>query len=197
MRKKLLASAAMVLLPGFATASSFADDPKPSRPNAEELRKIHGEHCLNRSARVAGDVAYLETRLKLTDAQRAAWTKWHDIALANAKSEERQCLAMPPRPAKADGPPSIVERRAFMQKMLAAKLETLETSQPALEALYRVLDDDQKDVLDRGGEFDGLPGFEGRPRHGFMRVMASGPRMMMGRGGPDDFGCPDAPPIEQ
>ncbi|MFZ2468231.1 MAG: Spy/CpxP family protein refolding chaperone, partial [Parvibaculum sedimenti] len=141
MRNKLLTGAATALLfVGLFAAPSFAEDTKPPRPAAADMQKFAKERCSEHSARIAGGLAYLEARLKPTAAQLPAWNKWRDITLANAKAAEQACSERPFPTKGKDGAPTIIERRAFMVKMLTLKLDAIKASQPALETLYQSLD---------------------------------------------------------
>lgn len=192
MRNKLLLGAATALLAvGIYAAPSMADDKKPAHPSAATMQQMLKDRCAERSARIAGGVAYLEARLKPTAAQLPAWNKWRDITLTNARNAEQACTERPV-PAK-DSFPTIVERRAFMLKMLSMRVDALKASQPALEALYQSLDAGQKEILDRHGEIDMREPFARgpRPEH---RPMLKDRQRMMDDDGPDGPEGPDAPP---
>jgi hypothetical protein len=162
MRKIILAGA--VLLTTAIGASSFAMADKTASASPEQMQQRHASMCSDRTARETGRLAYLEAKLKPTSAQTAAWTKYRDAVAAQAKVAEQNCLA---RPARTPGGerPSIVERQAMMQKGLEARLASLKATQPALQALYATLNDDQKQVLDRQG-FEGRRHFANWRGHG-------------------------------
>lgn len=192
MRNKLLmGGAAALLCVGLFAIPSYAEDTKPPRPSAAEMQKFTKDRCAERSARVAGGLAYLEARLKPSTAQLPLWTKWRDTTLANARTTEQACLERPLPLGGKDGAPTIVERRAFMQKMLTLKLDSMKASQPALEALYQSLDADQKEILNRFGDFEMRPPFGRGPRAEHRGMLKGSPRMMMDDEAPDE---PDAPP---
>ncbi|MEN6543648.1 Spy/CpxP family protein refolding chaperone [Parvibaculum sp.] len=192
MRNKLLTGGAAALLcVGLFAMPSYAEDTKPPRPAAAEMQKFAKDRCAERSARVAGGLAYLEARLKPSAAQLPLWNKWRDATLANAKATEQACFERPLPPSGKDGAPTIVERRAFMQKMLTLKLDSMKASQPALEALYQSLDADQKEILNRFGDFEMRPPFGHGPRAEHRGMLKGGSRMMKDDEAPDG---PDAPP---
>ncbi len=152
MHKRILAGTAALLLTGMVTAGALAATPAPAAPNAAEMQKKQENRCADRTARMTGRLAYLEAKLKPTADQRGAWTKWRDTVMANAKAREQQCLQMPMRAEHKRL--SIVERQAMLETTLSARLEALKTSQPALEALYKTLDDNQKKILDRADDLE-------------------------------------------
>lgn len=156
MRKFMLASA--VLLTTAIGASSFAMADKGAERSPAQMQERHASMCSDRSAREIGHLAYLEAKLKPTAAQTAAWTKYRDTVTAQAKANEQDCLARPAR-KKGDARPSIVERNAMMQKALETRLASLKATQPALEGLYAVLTDAQKQVINKEGR-------EGKHRSG-------------------------------
>ena len=128
----------------------------------------HQERCTDRYAHIVGMIAYLETRLALTDAQRPAFEAWKSVVLASAKSREAACAAHMP---DAGQPPTILDREAREEMMLKARLVALDAELPALKALYQGLSPEQKSVFDHprghhegGEEHDGDHG--GRHGHG-------------------------------
>lgn len=170
MRKIILAGA--VLLTAVAGASSFALAEKIAPRSPEEMQKHHASMCMDRSARETGHLAYLEAKLKPTSAQTAVWTAYRDAMTAQAKASEKDCLART-KPARGEARPSIVERQAMMEKGLEAKLAGLKATQPALQALYATLTDDQKQVLDKQGlEGHHFANWRGHGHHGGMEHKA-------------------------
>lgn len=187
MRKKLLAGAAAILLSGTFAAGALADS-KPRDANPEARAKMMQSFCTDRTAREAGRLAYLESKLKPTAAQQAAWKKYSEAMTADATAREKECLSRPARD-KNGVRPSIVERQAMMEKRLEARLASLKATTPALQSLYATLSDEQKAVLDRAQGPDG-------PRHfAKWRGHGNGDRGMMHRAhfNGDRMGPPDEP----
>jgi len=176
--KGLLVATALTALLATAAVAETAnggDGPAPTAdapaPSAKpwHLHLIHQRNpaafpkdmCVERFARSAARLAYLEARLDLTEAQKPLWDKWAG-AMANGRAAEREsCLAGLPSGGK---PPTALERDDRVEKMLAAKLDTLKTARPALEALYQSLTPEQREVFDRRGWRDG-PRRRGGYRH--------------------------------
>jgi LTXXQ motif family protein len=118
-------------------------------PSKEEMAAWHAQHCKDRYAREAGKLAYLEAALSITDSQRGAFDQWRDAMLTNAKSHSDQCLAHTPGDHHmADA----LERSAGEQKRLEARLASLQSERPVLEAFYQTLTPDQKKLFDRMGD---------------------------------------------
>jgi hypothetical protein len=82
----------------------------------------------------------LEQTLKLTDAQRA---KLRELKTASAKATEAMRAACP-----AEIPSTMVGHMQAMEKRLDTMLAAVKTIQPALEAFYATLTEDQKAKLD-------------------------------------------------
>lgn len=147
MRKIILTSA--VLLSTAIGAASFAYADKAPRGDHEARFTTM---CTDRTARAAGQLTYLETKLKPTSAQTSEWNAFKDAMTAQAKTAEANCLDraadMKQRHEKKERP-SIVERQAMMEKSLEAKLDGIKATQPALTKLYASLDDSQKQTMDR------------------------------------------------
>jgi hypothetical protein len=106
----------------------------------------HQKRCVERYARKLGRLAYLEARLTLTEQQRSVWNKWRQIKVDAAEQRRSHCLQHQPK----EGPnPTVLEREAQLEKRLAARLQQLQASRPALQALYEALSSEQKIVFDQ------------------------------------------------
>ncbi len=169
-----------------------ADQGTPSTPMAGQrfdFASIHKRMCNEHQARQAAHVAYIEAMLDLTEAQRPAFNKWRQAIHEAAGKEHAACLANTP---KENARPTAVEREAHMEKMLAAKLQTLQATRPELEALYQALTPAQRAVFDRSFG----PGHGMGPWH-MGKGMGMGMEMGMGMGpchmrqGPAMMGSPN------
>jgi hypothetical protein len=168
MSKSLLLVFALALgLGTLAQAAPRDDHHADGMPTDTERAAWHQERCADRYAHRVGEIAYLETRLALTGAQRGAFDNWKRIVLSNAKNGSDACGA--DRPHDMNGPPSIVDRERHMEAMMKTRIEFLDAELPALAALYQTLTPEQKMVLDHGhGGPHGRHGHEGDGpgRHG-------------------------------
>jgi len=151
MSNRILAAVAAIPLI-WATSALAQSQPsnEPAPGMHHEMRDPvawHKEKCANHYAHMAGRLAFVEARLNLTDAQKAAWDAWRQGRLDVAAKMRDACVAAVP--AQPGARPTILDREAQAEKMMSARLAGLQASRPALEALYAVLTPDQKAVLDR------------------------------------------------
>jgi hypothetical protein len=101
------------------------------------------ERCIDRLAWRAARLAYVETKLDLTAAQRPLWERVEDAAQAEQQKERQLCAAL-----KTAAAPSVIDRMDRMQEFLSARLDGLRAAQPAVAALYQALTPAQRAVLD-------------------------------------------------
>jgi hypothetical protein len=144
-------------------------------PDKAEMQRHFAEMCQDRLAHATGDIAFLEAKLSLTDAQKPLFERWKKIRLNAAKAAD----CTPP----AEGKPSLVDGLKHEEKTLRQRLDELKAELPALEALAASLSDDQKAAFDRqhhtphwGGDHQGPDG-HGPDKHG-----------------PNEHGSNEAPP---
>src|SRR6266849_8583240 len=136
----------------FASASCFAQSLPPDPPAQGQARgqppgaDWHQLDCTEGYARLAGRLAYLQAKLELTADQRALWDKWRDAVTSGADQRRALCKQSPFQPGAH---PTIVERQAEFGRVTALRAQSLQSAQPALEALYQALRPEQREVLDR------------------------------------------------
>jgi len=118
----------------------------------------HQEMCADRFAHDVGRIAYLETRLGLSDSQRPAFETWKSVLLASAKTQKDNCATHTPG---AGHPPTILDREARQELMLKSRLAALDAELPSLKSLYQILTPEQKTLFDRPTHRH-----EGRDEHG-------------------------------
>jgi hypothetical protein len=132
----LSAATAMLFVAGTAMAQT-PPAPPPDHPSARAMMKDRfAEMCRDRPARTAGEVAALEVRLQLTEKQKPLFERWKKVKLAAARSAD----CTPP----SNDAPSIVDVLKHEETMLRQRLDELKAEQPALEALFASLTDEQK-----------------------------------------------------
>jgi hypothetical protein len=119
----------------------------PERRAALELRLLPKERYLDHVAHLAGLVAYIEVRLDLTPEQRPLSDKLKDSAQAGIEKHRQVCDSV----FAEDHPPTVLDRQARAEQFLAAQLALLQSTRPALEALYKALGPEQRALLDRPG----------------------------------------------
>ncbi|MBR0952171.1 Spy/CpxP family protein refolding chaperone [Bradyrhizobium canariense] len=95
---------------------------------------------------IEGRIAFLRTELKITDAQQPAWSAFADALRTNAKTlgEMRGSMMSQQGP----GGPVLIERLAFQEKWLAARLEGTRAMKSALTNLVAMFSDEQKKTAD-------------------------------------------------
>jgi hypothetical protein len=156
----------------FAETAPSGPAAAPAEHHAVDRAAWHKKMCGDMYAHQAAHLAYVEAKLDLTAQQRPAWTKWQQANLDAAAKMRTACLEAAP---KAEGRPTAPEREARMEKFLTLKLQTLQATRPALEALYAELTPEQKTVFDRSshmhghhghGEGHGGMGMHGMGMHG-------------------------------
>jgi hypothetical protein len=167
MNKMKLAGAALLAaaslgVPVLAWSQSPAPPPPPGQAGPE-----HPEHggmmhhgwgrgarnlppqqaCEDRIAHRAGFVAYIGAKLDLTADQKPLWDKVV-AASQTAQANEKQACAALPTSADARGTETIIDRMNHRQAMMQARLQGLQQTEPAVQALYQALNPTQKAILD-------------------------------------------------
>jgi hypothetical protein len=150
MLRKLIATSFVAALStssiAFAQTAPLAP-PAQAQPQAESQgADWHLRACTERYARIAGRLAYLEAKLELMADQHPLWDKWRDAVISGVDQQRALCRQSPFRPGAHS---TIVERQAYFGQITAARAQALQTAQPALEALYKALSPEQREVLDR------------------------------------------------
>jgi hypothetical protein len=175
------AAAAVVICAASAIAQAAPTNKDGPAPSPAQMA-WHRQMCTDHYARHVGEIAYLEEKLSLTDAQRPLFESWKDVVLASAKTRASECAGMHP---DFSHPPSILDREARLHDMLQKRLAEMDAQRPAMTALYQSLTPDQKHI------FDGI-GFEHGPMYGRPHMHDS-PGMHGGPGGGHDEGMPPEP----
>ena len=169
MRKSFLPLAASLLLCGAATglvttsaqAQNGTHNPvmlaqnteTPPAPNMTRMRRFdpadlaafHKQRCEDGYARGVGRMAYLETRLNLTDAQQSLFSAWRSGRLAVAKRQADACARRDVTQDRQEVSP--VDRMARMEDRLRQRIADLDAERPSFTALYNALSPDQRKEL--------------------------------------------------
>ena len=146
MKRTVLASAALGALliaavPVFAQGGPAGG---PGGPGTGGPGSRIERMCENRDARIAGALAFAETRLKITDAQRPAWDKFAAAVKNSEGAMDKICAD----PAKATPPQTLPERAQRMEEMMTARLEQIRQIRPALNDVYGTFTPEQKKTAD-------------------------------------------------
>jgi len=146
MKRTVLASAAfgallIAAVPVFAQGGPAGG---PGGPGADGPGPRIERMCEDRDARIAGALAFAETRLKITDAQRPAWARLVTAVKNSNSAMDKICAD----PAKAKWPDTLPERVQFMEEMLTARLDQIHQIRPALDEVYGTFTPEQKKTAD-------------------------------------------------
>jgi hypothetical protein len=199
-RRSIVGVGLIAALGSGAYAMAQPAPPPPNGPSArlvEDREALRQEHMARREAmrehfedgreaRFEGRIAYLRTRLEITDEQQPLWENFVETLRGNM--QERADAR--PEPRGRDEPrPNLLERLEREQTRISARADHLNATSETLVPLYNSFSDEQKQVADRVlsrfGENrmamrDG-DGGRGGPRRG----MRHGPRGDRGFGGRD------------
>ena len=102
-----------------------------------------GGMAMRQYEHVEGRIAYLQAELAITDAQTTQWRAFAGALRSAAKSMQAAVVAQPAGP-----PVSAPERGERAIQLLTVRLEAMRTVHAAGTALYAVLSDDQKKIVD-------------------------------------------------
>ena len=102
------------------------------------------ERCMDRLARHAARLAYVETKLDLTAQQQPLWDKVQSAAQTEEQKERQLCASLKPGTES-----TMLDRMDRMQQFLSARLEGLQAAKPAVQALYQALTPEQQAILNR------------------------------------------------
>ncbi|TFV44536.1 Spy/CpxP family protein refolding chaperone [Bradyrhizobium niftali] len=95
---------------------------------------------------IEGRVAFLRTELKITEAQKLVWNAFADALRANAKTLGEMRGSMMSQ--QGAGGAGLVEKLAFQEKWLAARLEGARAMKLTLTNLVSTFSDEQKKAAD-------------------------------------------------
>lgn len=189
MKRALLTSAVLIAGLGLALPVFAQPDRGPGMGGPDHH---FGRMCEDQDAHLAGKLAFAEKKLRITDQQRAAWTKFTDAARASLKPVQDLCAKVKDQPKDQPMPTALPQRLERMESMMQAHLQQVQSIRPALTDLYAQLTPDQQKTADHllaphGGPGGG-PGKHGGPG------MGHGPRPDGERG--PRFGGPGDKPVD-
>lgn len=132
-------------------------------PRPDPREAMHARMCEDMDARLAARLAWLEAKVKPSDAQRPAWDEFQRESRAAAAPMRARCAAGERRPASDDLAGELGRREQRMAEMLDATRRV----KAAVEKLQPQLDEAQRKALAenfRGGGMGYAP--LRRPHHG-------------------------------
>ena len=99
--------------------------------------------------RIDGRLAFIRTELALRDDQAAEWDRFAEVVRSNAENQNGLMRAMMEELADGDFfDKPLPERLAEQESHMAARLDQIKEMRMAVEELYGVLDDKQKQTAD-------------------------------------------------
>ena len=104
----------------------------------------HSHMCGDMDARLAGRMAYAETKLGLSDAQKAEFQKLTDTMKAANEPVRKACAEQSAQPTAT----TLPGRLESMQKMMTARTESMAKVLPAVTKFYDSLTPEQKKIAD-------------------------------------------------
>ena len=102
------------------------------------------ERCIDRLARRAARLAYVETKLNLTAQQQPLWDEVQSAAQTEEQKERQLCAGLKPGAEL-----TMLDRMDRMQQFLSTRLEALQAARPAFQAFYQALTPEQQAILNR------------------------------------------------
>lgn len=145
MKRAFFTSAAVALglaiaIPAVAQQAAGPGPAQKAGPQGHFTRM-----CEDREAFLAGKLAFAEKKLNITDAQKAAWTKFADATRAAQAPMAKFCADFKDKPA----PAVLPDRLDRMQAMANVHQQALAQVVPAAKELYAQLTPDQQKIADR------------------------------------------------
>ena len=127
-------------------AQNLPDTPPP--PNARGASRDFApdprQFCDERYAGEVGHMAYLETRLHLSDTEQPLFAHWKEVRLDSAKRQAADCAARTDAEPDRANPVARMDRE---EAMLKQRITDLDAERPAFSALYAALAPDQRRTL--------------------------------------------------
>jgi periplasmic protein CpxP/Spy len=150
---RLTAVVALVLAVAGGGGLVSAQTAQPqTRPGAMpgQMMRGQGSHdpvlhmCRDSDAHLAGMLAYSETKLGITEAQRPNWKKLTDTIQSAREPIRKVCADLGNQPA----PTALPARLERMERMMEARTEAMRKVVPAVSQFYGTLTPDQQKIAD-------------------------------------------------
>lgn len=136
----------VALLGDMMTAQNLPDTPPASNASTSpDFAPDPRQFCDDRYAGEVGRMAYLETRLHLTDAEQPLFAHWRDVHLDIAKRRAADCSARIGKFAQDIADP--VEQMRTEEKVLRQRVADIDVERPVFSTLYATLAPDQRRTL--------------------------------------------------
>ena len=115
-------------------------------PSPADMAARRKQMCEDRYAREVGRMAYLETRLDLSQTEQPLFASWKEAKLGIAKRHSDDCGQRMTQ-QRDRGTFSLVDRMGREEDMLKRRVADLDAERPALAALYAALTPAQREAL--------------------------------------------------
>lgn len=170
--------------------------PHMGMPSVTDRATRMKQMCEDRYAREVGRLAYIETRLNLTQAQQPLFARWKEARLGIAKRRSDDCSQR--AASRPSATSSLIDRLSREEDRLKQRIADIDAERPSLTALYNALTPQQRQALLPRRRMmgpimtrDRMMG-GGAMRNGMMNRGMMGPGMM-GRGPMNGGGQPPPP----
>jgi len=139
------AVAAFVVVGGISGLSAEETQHGPAA-TGQNFHRVHMQRmCADLDAHLAAKLAFAESKLAITDAQRPAWKKLTETLKAAQEPIRKECAT---RSASTDEPVDLPTRLKRMQGHVDARAASLRNVVPAVEQFYAALTPEQKKIAD-------------------------------------------------
>ena len=131
--------------PGMMMRQQMGEDGKgPADKHRQHAQRMQ-QMCDTADAHHVATLAFSEARLKLTEAQKPAWSKFVEAATAAHQATTKLMCA---DPKAQTAPATLPDRLAREEQMAQAKLAHVQTLRPALLDFYKTLTPEQQKIAD-------------------------------------------------
>jgi len=153
MKTGLLALAFAATLP----LGALAQDAAPQARQHDRHAAMHERMCADLDAHLAARLAWIEAKVKPSEAQRAAWDGFARESRQAAAPMRELCAAAAPAMPRDD----VAARLAERERRMSAMLDTTRRMRAAVEKILPALDEAQRKTFAENYE-----GHRARPMHG-------------------------------
>lgn len=150
MNKKWIAALfTLTLASAMPAAIAQTASPQARGPHASHAKDHHAKRQLP-SERIEARLAYIQTALKITDAQKPQWETFAATLRKQARDADTRALERRTQTADRSKQQQVssIERLEKRQRMMAAGAQRMNELIAASKPLYATLNPDQKQIAD-------------------------------------------------
>jgi len=151
MNRKLIAALFTVsLASAMPAAIAQTASPQTKGPQASHAKQDHHAKRSLPSERIEARLAYIQTALKITDAQKPQWETFAATLRKQAREADKRVLERRTQMADRSKQQNVsaIERLERRQRMMAARAQHMNELIAASKPLYATLNPDQKQIAD-------------------------------------------------